>query len=96
MPKLKPSAEKKRCEIIGAWQRYHDIPDERAATMLGMSVATMYRRKRLGDWSIDELHRAIRAFKIPPVEALDLLTAGCIPMENFLEKEKRRCRYVGN
>ena len=93
MPKLKPSAGKRRGEIIGAWQRYYAITDDRAAPMLGMSIATMHRRRKAGDWSIDELHRAIRAFKIPPSEAMELLTVGCIPMENFLEKTKRRDRY---
>ena len=90
MPKLKPSAQEKRGRIIGAWQRYYNLSDERAAAMLGVSKTTLKRRMKVGDWSIDELHRAIRGFHIPPFEAMELLTVGCIPMENYLEREKRK------
>lgn len=90
MPKLKASAQQRRKEIIGEWQRYHDIPDAKAARMLGLGRTAFYDRKRSGNWSIEELHLAIRAFHIPPADALDLLTVGCYPMEQFMEKEKRK------
>lgn len=92
MPKLKPSASQRRCEIIGEWQRHYDIPDERAAKMLGLGRTAFYDRKKNDNWKLNELHRAIRAFRIPPAEAFELLTAGCYPMEQVLEKEKRK-RY---
>ena len=90
MPKLKPDAAQRRKEIVGAWQRYCNIPDERAAKLLGLSRAVYYDRKKLGNWKIEELHKAIRAFHIPPADALDLLTVGCYPMEQFMERERKR------
>ena len=90
MPRLKSSPQVKRGEIIDAWKRYHDIADEKAATILGMSLTTLKRRRVRGDWEIEELHRAIRGFKIPPEDALTLLTVGCLPLESHLEKERRK------
>jgi hypothetical protein len=90
MPRLRPDAPQRRGEIITNWQRHHNVPDPMAAKMIGMSLTTFKRRRKLGDWAIDELHRAIRAFHIPAQDALDLLTVGCYPMEQFMEKEKRK------
>ena len=90
MPKLKPSATEKRGEIIFAWKRFYNYSDEKAATLLGMSTSTLQNRRRKGGWSIEELHKAITAFKIPPMEALEMLTLGCYPMESYMEKERNR------
>lgn len=90
MPRLRPNAAERRREILGAWQRHYRFTDEEAAKVLGISLATLKRRRKKGDWSVMELHLAIRAFHIPPIEALELLTVGCYPMEQFTEKEKRK------
>lgn len=90
MPRLRPDARQRRRDILDAWQRYHKIEDEDAAAMMGISIATLKRRRKTGEWSLDEMHRAIRAFHIPAMDALDLLTVGCYPMEIYVEKEKRK------
>ena len=92
MPRLKVNGPQRRREIIGEWQRHYNIPDERAAKMLGMGRTAFYDRKKNDNWKLEELHLAIRAFRIPPLDAFELLTAGCYPMEQVLEKEKRK-RY---
>ena len=90
MPRLRPDAHKKRVDIITAWQRHCGITNDTAAEMLGIGRATYYSRMRHGGWSLEELHRAIRAFHIPPDQALELLTVGCYPMEKYLDMEKRK------
>ena len=90
MPRLRPNAVQRRAEIIGAWQRHAGIPDDRAAKLLGLGRTTYRDRKLNGSWKLEELHKAIRAFHIPQIEALELLTVGCYPMEQFTEKEKRK------
>lgn len=90
MGRVKKSVPQRRSEIISAWQRHWDYSDHRAAEVLHISTSTLMRRKRDGDWSLEELHNAIMAFKIPPNDALDLLTIGCMSMESFVEKERRR------
>lgn len=89
MPKLKSSAKKRRGEIIDAWKRHRDITDDKAAAMLGISLSTLKRRRAAGDWGIEELHRAITAFRIPPQDALELLTIGCFVMERHMESERK-------
>lgn len=96
MPKLKPTPTQKRSEIIDSWRRHFNIDDGRASLILGMSRTTLQRRRRVGDWSIDELHRAIRGFNIPPEDALKVLTIGCLPMEEYMERENRRKKYAAN
>lgn len=93
MPRLKPSSAQKREDIISSWQRYYNIPDEKAAKMLGLGRTTYRDRKSSGNWKIEELHLAIRAFHIPPEDALVLVTVGCYPMEQFLDREKRRRKH---
>lgn len=90
MPKLKPDAHRKRVEIIAAWQRHYGITNEDAAAMIGIGTTAYYNRRLHGGWTLEEMHRAIRAFHIPPDEALELLTVGCYPMEKYLDMEKRK------
>lgn len=90
MPRLRPDANKRRAEIISAWQRHYGITHVQAAEMLGMSANCYYSRKRRGGWTLEEMHIAIRAFHIPPPDALELLTVGCYPMEKYLDMEKRK------
>lgn len=92
MPKMKPGPDQRRSEILSAWQRYMDYSDERAARTLGITRSTLYRRMKNGDWKLSELHRAIRMFRIPPEDALEMLAAGCVPLERHMERLKKRER----
>lgn len=92
MPRLRPNALQKRNEIISAWQGHYGLTDEQAAKMIGFSLSTLKQRRQQGNWRLEEIHRAIRAFHIPAPDALELLTVGCLPMEQFMDKEKRK-RY---
>ena len=90
MPKLRMGPEEKRSEILTAWQRYAGYSDDGAAKALQISRSTLYHRRKNGDWKLRELHLAIRMFRIPPDDALSLLTMGCRPMEDHMERMKRR------
>ena len=90
MPRRRVNAPQRRRDIIGGWQRHYDIPDETAAKMLGLGRTAFYERKKRDNWRLEELHLAIRAFHIPAEEALEILTVGCYPLEQFMEKEKRK------
>ena len=90
MPKLKLTPDRERSEIIARWKRHWDIPDEKAAACLGISPRTLARRLSNGDWSIQELHRALFAFHIPPEDALQLLTIGCPSLEKRIEAARKK------
>lgn len=90
MPKLKLTPDRERSEIIARWKRHWDIPDEKAAACLGMSTRTLARRIANGDWSIQELHRAIFAFRIPDEDALRLLVIGCPGLEKKMDAARKK------
>ena len=86
MPRLKPSpaeraaaeAELRKRTLLGTLNKYRMICGfnswELAAPVIGMSRATIFRRIRQPEtFTLDELHRIVRALHIPTDEISDII-----------------------
>lgn len=84
-------------ELLGRWQRYWDLSDEDMGSRLGVSCTTWRRwLLRQTKFPHDKLVAAVNILKIPPDDALKILTGGCRLIEEDLERRrKREARLVG-
>lgn len=86
MPRLKPSpaeraaaeAELRKRTLLGTLNKYRMICGfnswELAAPVIGISRATIFRRIRQPEtFTLDELHRIVRALHIPKDEISDII-----------------------
>lgn len=72
------SAIKKAAKILCEWQRHRDYSDEYMGIQTHHSERTWYRRRKQAPEAITlaDAWRAINALRMPPDDALALLTAG--------------------